>query len=113
MERISAAIRHDVEEVAAFGVQAEHELGAAVADISQMLLTAEPSEIDATSDNSNDVDVIMIDHILAGFIYGMTTEDHLTEIVACYTAATVDHELTKAIQDFNAGGWYNIAQGCL
>ena len=71
-----------------------------------MLLTPEPTEIVATTDYSNDVDVSMINHILAGFIYGMTTDNHLTEIEACYTGATeMDHELTKAIQDFKAGGW--------
>ena len=78
-----------------------------------MLLTPEPTEIDSNTDYSNDVDVIMINHILAGFIYGMTTDNHLTEIEACYTAATMNHELIEVIQDFKAGGWHNISQGCL
>jgi len=55
-----------------------------------------------------------ITHILAGFIYGMTKDNHLTEIEACYCGGTeMEHEIMKGIQDFKNGGWDNITQGVL
>jgi len=72
--------------------------GEDVADISILLLGQPPSEVVAIDDYSSTIDLSMVNHILAGFIYGMTTDNHLTEIEACYTGATeMDHELTKAI----------------
>ena len=60
------------------------------------------------------LDVHDINHLLAGFIYGMTTENKLTEIEACYQGgAEMEKELTTAIADFKAGGWNYITQGCL
>ena len=61
-----------------------------------------------------DCDVHCINHLLAGFIFGMTTENKLTEIEACYQGgAEMEKELTTAIADFKAGGWNYITQGAL
>lgn len=59
-----------------------------------------------------------INKVLAGLIYGMTKDNHLTEIESCFNTAKgdapeVEHELLKAISDFKAGGWDNIVQGVL
>jgi len=55
-----------------------------------------------------------VTHILAGFIYGMTTENHLTELEACYSGGTLmEHEIVKSISDFKHGGWNDITQGVL
>ena len=55
-----------------------------------------------------------VTHILAGFIYGMTQENHLTELEACYTGGTdLEHEVLKSISDFKHGGWDHITQGAL
>lgn len=72
--------------------------GKDVADLSILLLGPAPSELVPLADYSNTIDLSMINHILAGFIYGMTTDNHLTEIEACYAGgAEMDHELTKAV----------------
>ena len=59
-----------------------------------------------------------INKLLAGFIYGMVGENHLTEIEACgadvrTNAPEVEHELLAAIGDFKHGGWNGITQGVL
>jgi len=60
------------------------------------------------------VDIKMIDHFLAGFIYGMTTQNHLTELEACYAGGeTMEQEILASIKDFETGGWDNITQGVL
>lgn len=64
--------------------------------------------------DAENIDVSMINHILAGFIYGMTTQNHLTEIESCYTGSVeMEQELMTAIGDFKAGGWNYITQGVL
>jgi hypothetical protein len=66
------------------------------------------------ADYNLEIDVHMVNYILAGFIYGMTEQNHLTEIEACYAGgAEMDQEIKKAVVDFKAGGWNNIVQGCL
>ena len=88
--------------------------GKDLADIAVLLIGDAPTEVPEVEDYSVDVDLHMVNHILAGFIYGMTTDNHLTEIEACYQGgAEMDHELTKAVQDFKAGGWNYITQGVL
>ena len=55
-----------------------------------------------------------VTHILAGFIYGMTTDNHLTELEACYAGShDMEQEIVKSISDFKRGGWDNIVQGVL
>jgi len=55
-----------------------------------------------------------ITHILAGFIYGMTKDNHLTELQACYAGGhEMEQEIMKGIHDFKSGGWDNITQGVL
>lgn len=84
------------------------------ADIAVSLIGPAPTEVVEIVDYSLEVDVHMINHLLAGFIYGMTTQNHLTEIEACYAGgAEMDQEIKKAVVDFKAGGWDNIVQGCL
>ena len=44
----------------------------------------------------------------------MTSQNHLTELEACYTGgSTMETNLMTAIRDFKAGGWNNITQGVL
>lgn len=51
---------------------------------------------------------------VAGFIYGMTGDNDLTEIEACWQGSEEMYgEVEKAIADFKKGGWDNITQGCL
>jgi len=60
------------------------------------------------------IDVHDVNRLLAGFIYGMTSQNSLTEIEACFSGATfMEQELVRAIHDFKAGGWNYITQGCL
>lgn len=55
-----------------------------------------------------------VTHILAGFIYGMTKDNHLTELEACWGGGVeMEHEVLKSISDFKRGGWDNITQGVL
>ena len=70
--------------------------GKDVAEISTLLLGPVPSEIVPVGEfYSNSIDFYMVNHILAGFIYGMTTENHLTEIMGCYKGgAEMNYELT-------------------
>ena len=70
--------------------------GKEVAEISTLLLGPVPSEIVPVGEfYSNSIDFYMVNHILAGFIYGMTTENHLTEIMGCYKGgADMNYELT-------------------
>ena len=72
--------------------------GKDLADIAVLLIGDAPTEVPEVDDYSETVDLNMVNHILAGFIYGMTTDNHLTEIEACYQGgAEMDHELTKAV----------------
>lgn len=85
-----------------------------VANIAVMLTDEPPTELVAPKNYGVSIDIHMINYTLAGFIYGMTTQNHLTEIEACYAGGTeMDHELMAAIGDFKAGGWNNITQGVL
>jgi len=55
-----------------------------------------------------------VTHLLAGFIYGMTKENHLTELQACWTGGVeLEHGILKSISDFKQGGWNPITQGVL
>ena len=80
------------------GASNHFQSGKDLADISVLLIGEAPAEIPEVDDYSETVDLNMVNHILAGFIYGMTTDNHLTEIEACYQGgAEMDHELTKAV----------------
>ena len=90
--------------------------GNKLADIAVDFLGPPPTEIVYDRHILPDVDLNVsdINHILAGFIYGMTTQNKLTEIEACYQgAAAMEKEVATAIADFKAGGWNYITQGCL
>jgi len=51
----------------------------------------------------------MVNFTLAGLIYGLTAQNHLAEIEACYTGGSViDQEIMTAVLEFKAGGWNNI-----
>lgn len=55
-----------------------------------------------------------INYTLAGFIFGMTTTNHLTELEACYSGGMeMEQELEAAVGNFKAGGWDHITQGVL
>lgn len=56
----------------------------------------------------------MVNYTLAGLIYGLTAQNHLAEIEACYKgASTIDKEIMASVHLFKAGGWDNITQGVL
>jgi len=58
--------------------------------------------------------VMSVPDFIAGFMYGMTTTDHLTEIEACYSGGELmAGEIKTGIADFEKGGWDNILQGVL
>ena len=51
---------------------------------------------------------------LAGFVFGMTAENHLTEIERCMTGGElILSEVEKGIADIKAGGWENDAKAAL
>ena len=59
-----------------------------------------------------------INKVLAGFLYGMTKDNNLSEIEACVNMVEADapemkQELVAAINDFKYGGWDHIVQGVL
>ena len=86
--------------------------GKDVADLSVALIGPTPTEV--VAEVPANIDVHMINYTLAGLIYGLTTENHLTEIETCYAGgADIDHEIVTAIHKFKAGGWNNITQGVL
>lgn len=50
-------------------------------------------------------------HFIAGIMYGMTTENNLKEIEACYTGAQIMYpEVQYALDEFAKGGWDNELQ---
>ena len=59
-------------------------------------------------------DPIAVPDFVAGFIYGMTGDNDLTEIEACWNGNVEMYgEIQKAIGDLEKGGWDNITQGVL
>lgn len=85
-----------------------------MANMAVLLIGPAPTEAVPAKNYGLTLDPHMVNYMLAGFIYGMTTQNHLTEIEACYAGgAEMDHELMAAIGDFKAGGWNNITQGVL
>ena len=80
------------------GASNHFQSGKDLADLTVLLIGEAPTAVPEVDDYSETVDLNMVNHILAGFIYGMTTDNHLTEIEACYQGgAEMDHELTKAV----------------
>ena len=60
-----------------------------LANTAVFILGDAPTEIVGNVAEENiDITVRDFNHLLAGFIYGMTTQNHLTEIEACYTGAS-------------------------
>ena len=52
-------------------------------------------------------DAMAIPDFVAGFIYGMTGDNQLTEIEACYQGGSqVVTDAQTAIADFSAGNWF-------
>ena len=48
---------------------------------------------------------------VAGFVFGMTADNHLTEIEACFTGGELMyHEVNTGIQRIKMGGWDNDVQ---
>jgi hypothetical protein len=53
-------------------------------------------------------------HFLGGFLYGMTAENHLQEIEACYSGAEIMYpEIEFALAELAKGGWDNEVQAIL
>ena len=51
---------------------------------------------------------------VAGFIYGMTGDNHLTEIEACFQGGQLMYqEIENGIEDIKKGGWNNDTQAAL
>ena len=51
---------------------------------------------------------------LAGFMYGMTGDNQLTEIEACFQGTTIMYtEIETGIADIKKGGWDNDTQAAL
>lgn len=51
---------------------------------------------------------------VAGFVYGMTGDNHLTEIEACYQGGDLMvQEVETGIADIKKGGWDNDTQAAL
>lgn len=87
--------------------------GVDMADLTTTLMGPAPTEL-VDQDAVANISVHEINYLLAGFIYGMTSQNHLTELESCYTGgAHMEQELVTAIADFKAGGWNYITQGCL
>ena len=52
-------------------------------------------------------DAMAVPDFIAGFMYGMTGDNHLTEIEACYQGGSqVVTDAQKAVQDFKQGDWF-------
>ena len=60
------------------------------------------------------VPVMGVADFVAGFMFGMTGDNHLTEIEACYQGGEVMlPEIESGIADFKSGGWNNDVQGVM
>ena len=91
--------------------------GTDFADLALAVIGPIPTQIDVADKHilpDIDISLHMVDHVLAGFIYGMTEQNHLTEIEACWTGGEdLEKEIMTAVHSFKAGGWDNITQGVL
>ena len=51
---------------------------------------------------------------VAGFMYGMTGQNHLAEIEACWNGGELMYaEVAAGVADIKKGGWDNDVQGAL
>ena len=51
---------------------------------------------------------------VAGFVFGMTADNHLTEVEACFTGGELMfHEIETGIADIKVGGWNEDVQAAL
>jgi len=63
---------------------------------------------------SQNISVMAGADFIAGFMFGMTADNHLTEIEACYTGGELMvGEIETAIADIEKGGWDNDLQAAL
>ena len=55
-----------------------------------------------------------IPDFVAGFVFGMTAENHLTEVEDCFTGGELmASEIKSGIADIKKGGWENDLQGII
>ena len=60
------------------------------------------------------VAAVAVPKFLAGFFYGMTKENHLQEIEACYEGAEIMYpEIQFALSELHKDGWDDTAQAIL
>ena len=51
---------------------------------------------------------------VAGFVFGMTADNHLTEVETCFTGGELlYHEVKTGIADIKTGGWNEDVQAAL
>ena len=88
--------------------------GYGVGEVAVKLIGEAPQMIEPEMIASNGITVHEVNYLLAGLIYGLTEQNHLTELETCYTGGSeMENEIMTAIGDFKEGGWDNITQGCL
>ena len=60
------------------------------------------------------IEAMAVPDFVAGFVYGMTGDNHLTEIEACYQGGELMYnEIETGIADIKKTGWDNDVQGAL
>jgi len=58
--------------------------------------------------------IMAVPDFVAGLVYGLTTEDHLTEIEQCFKGGEfMAKEIEYGISDIKAGGWDEDVQAAL
>jgi len=66
------------------------------------------------AEEAENFEVVSVPEFVAGFMYGMTGDNHLEEIEACFQGSEeMYNEIDTAIKDFELAGWDNITQGVL
>ena len=61
-----------------------------------------------------DMPLMAVPDFVAGFVYGMTGDNNLTEIEACFQGGELmAGEIETGVQDIKAGGWNNDVQAAL
>ena len=82
--------------------------------LATVLIGPAPSTIITAPVQNVSIDANMVNHLVAGFLYGMTTQNHLAEIETCWTGGVeIEQEILTSVHDFKAGGWNYITQGAL
>jgi len=84
--------------------------GMTTADLQSVAL----GPIEKASVSGLEIDIMALPDFVAGFIYGMTGDNDLTEIEACFQGnKTMYDEIKKGIALCEKGGWDNITQAVL